>query len=184
MKYYIAGLLMILAHVSAGAEETSFCLSCADAYVQCDENCFRDPRTSKACVKRCEASYAGCKSTCADKVPLSGASVPDALLGRYEGWSRACEGDVFALSQEFATFGDCNEQPFQLLEADERHVVINIPASESCSAKVIKFEKEEPGPSGLSFGGYILKWGKTQKEIDSRCNFGRSKAPFVESGGQ
>jgi hypothetical protein len=184
MKYCIAGLLMILAHASASAEESSLCLSCADAYVKCDENCFRDPRTSKTCVKRCEASYADCRSTCADKGPLADASVPDALLGRYEGWSRACEGDIFSLTQGSVTFGDCNEQPFQLLEADERHVVINIPASASCSAKVIKFEKEKPDPNGLSFGGYVLKWGKTQKQIDSRCNFGSSKAPFVEPGDQ
>ena len=184
MKYFIAGLLIILGHVGAAAGETPLCISCADAYVRCDENCFKDPRTSKSCVKSCEASYAGCKSTCADKAPLADASVPEALLGRYEGWSRACEGDVFSLSRKTVSFGDCAEQPFQLLEADDRHVVIIVPASESCSAKVIKFEKAKPGPNGLSFGGYILKWGETQKQIESRCNFGSSKAPFVEPDAQ
>jgi hypothetical protein len=184
MKYLIAGLLVILTPVHAGAEDMSLCISCADTYVRCDESCFRNPHPPASCIKNCEASYAYCKSNCADEEPLANARVPDTFLGRYEGWSRACEGDIFTLSEKSVTFGDCNEQPFQLLEADDRHVIINIQASETCSAKVIKFEKEKPGPKGLSFGGYILKWGKTQKQINARCNFGSSKAPFAEPSDQ
>jgi hypothetical protein len=184
MKYLIAGLMVILVPPCAAAEGLPLCVACADTYVHCDEDCFRNPQSSARCVKSCEAGFDYCKSNCVDEEPLANARVPDSLLGRYEGWSRACQGDVFTLSQQSVSFGDCTEQPYQLLEADDRHVVINVQPSKTCSAKVIKFEKELPGPKGLSFGGYILKWGESQRQIDTRCNFGNSKAPFSESGGR
>ena len=181
VKYLIAGLVMILVPLRAGAEGLPLCVACTDTYVHCDEDCFRNSQSSASCIKSCKASHDYCKSNCTEEEPLANAQVPDSLVGRYEGWSRACQGAVFSLSQQSVSFKDCTEKPYQLLEVDDRHVVINVQASDTCSAKVIKFEKEQPGPKGLSFGGYILKWGKSQKQIDGRCNFGSTRAPFSES---
>ena len=175
MKTFAVGLILILATACVCADEMSLCLSCTEADSQCGSACFVEGRPSENCVKNCTANYAYCKSHCVDKKPLTYAQVPNGLLGPYEGWSRACEGNFFMLSEKSVTLGNC-EQRFQLLEADEQHVVINVLTSDKCGLPmVIKFERERSGPRGLTFGGYVLWWGKSQAEVGSRCNYGRSK---------
>jgi hypothetical protein len=174
MKDFAIGLILILVAGGVCADEMPLCLTCIEADIQCGSACFGKGRPPEYCVKSCEANYEYCKSHCVEKKPLQDAQVPNSLLGRYEGWSRACEGNDFMLSEKLVTIGGC-EQRFQLLEADEQHVVINVLASDKCGLpKVIKFEMERPGPSGLTFGGYVLWWGKTQSEVGSRCNYGLS----------
>jgi hypothetical protein len=170
MKYLTVVIMLMVATGCVYAEELPHCLTCRNTYDRCTSPCFGKD-DSKNCIINCGAALVYCTTHCADTKPLPNASAPESLIGEYEGLSRACEGRDFKLTEKLVTIENCPEQPYQILEVDEQHIIISTLPSDKCSPKVIRFEIEKPIPAvGFTYGGFVLRWGKNQTEVESSCN--------------